>query len=78
MNKLNTLPENNLPALNKEDNRFGKCRLCDKDITNKMERNQQVIRLVVEHSLGGMWDDMGTYYLCSFNCWTKLNLKEEY
>ena len=55
---------------------LGNCRLCGKKITKRMEKNQQVIKLIVGHSLGGMWDDMGVYYLCSFDCWKKLNLEE--
>ena len=42
-----------------------------------MEKQQQVIKLEVGHSLEGMWDDMGIYYLCSFECWNKLKLKDD-
>jgi len=56
---------------------FGNCAKCGKKITSKMEKQQQVIKLEVGHSLGGMWDDMGIYYLCSFECWNKLKLKED-
>lgn len=58
--------------------KFGKCALCGKKITKKMERNQHVIMLEVGHSLGGFWDNMGIYYLCSFECWNKLKLRETY
>lgn len=56
---------------------FGSCAKCGKKITLKMEKQQQVIKLEVGHSLGGMWDDMGIYYLCSFGCWNKLKLKDD-
>jgi len=54
------------------------CAKCGKKITPKMEKQQNIIKLKVQHSLGEFWDNMGDYYLCSFECWNKLNLKEKY
>jgi len=55
-----------------------KCCRCGEKITEEMLKDQQVIKMDVGHSLDGMWDDMGIYYLCSWDCWEKLELKGEF
>jgi hypothetical protein len=48
----------------------GFCERCGK----RLETARYTIKLC-EHC--GMWDDMGIYYLCSFKCWNKLELKDD-
>ena len=74
---LGNFSEYKLGEIFKMARKFGNCAKCGKKITSRMEKRQQVIKMEVSHSLGGMWDDMGIYYLCSFECWNKLKLKEE-
>ena len=58
--------------------RYGKCRLCGKEITKTDLNKQQVIKMEVGHYLGCMWDNMGVYYLCSFGCFNNLKLNDEW